>query len=113
MTDAPLTCTACDNIFRNRHDLNNHVRGGDQSSVQLKFNNGSVTKIKRDDDTFKCMCGKSLKLPWSIQRHAKNCKGEMRVSEEAEGGDRRMREGDSYTSECLDFNEEVDETSID
>jgi hypothetical protein len=85
MTNALLKCIKCNDIFRNRQDLEYHVKRDHQSSVKIKFQNGSVTEVKRaEDNTFKCKCGKDFKLPNSLHRHAKECKDELTEPEEDE-----------------------------
>src|SRR5436305_8910222 len=67
MTNALLECTTCNDIFRSRYDMNNHVRREHQLSVKVKFQGGSATEVKRGaDGMFKCECGKSFKLPSSV-----------------------------------------------
>jgi uncharacterized C2H2 Zn-finger protein len=115
MTNALLTCVTCNDIFRSRYDLNNHVRRNHQLSVKVKFQNGGVTEVKRgDDNMFICKCGKKFKLPDSLRRHVKSCREEQGQSENAIEEDVQMREGNSDTSETLNVNEEeVNDTLID
>jgi uncharacterized C2H2 Zn-finger protein len=115
MTNALFMCTTCNDIFRNRHDLNNHVRHEHQSSVKVKFQNGGVTEVKKaEDDTFKCKCGKSFKLPHSLRRHAKNCTDELSETEHAYETEMEISEGISDASESSEFIEpEIDDTPID
>jgi uncharacterized C2H2 Zn-finger protein len=102
MTNALLKCTKCNDIFRNRHDLNNHVKSDHQSSVKVKFQNGGVTEVKRAvDNTFKCKCGKSFKLANSLRRHAKECNDELAESAEDEEERVLMDVDDSDASESL------------
>jgi len=64
MTNALLTCITCrpNDIFRSRSDLTYHVKRDHQSSVRVKFENGSVTDVtKGADGTFKCKCRKTFK----------------------------------------------------
>jgi len=104
MTNALLTCTTCNDIFRSRNDLNNHVRRNHQSSVKVKFQNGTVTEVQKGEDgRFNCKCGKSFKLPWSLQRHAKGCRGELAEPGQAEGEVPLQDDA----SESMDFDEEV------
>ena len=93
MTNALLTCITCNNIFRSRSDLTYHVKRDHQSLVKVKFENGSVTEIKKgEDDMFKCKCGKRFKLSitlrnmrrivemnWAELEHARSS-GYMQVS---------------------------------
>ena len=80
-----LKCIKCNDIFRTRHDLEYHVKRDHQSSVKVKFQNGEMTEVKkRMDDTFKCTCEKSFKLPDSLQRHGKSCRDELTEPEEDE-----------------------------
>jgi uncharacterized C2H2 Zn-finger protein len=114
MTNTLLKCITCDNIFRSRYDLNNHVKRDHQSSVKVKFQSGAVTEVKKaEDDTFKCKCGKSFKLPGSLQRHAKDCNGEARSYEDEEK-DVQMSEGFSDASENANYNEGmIDDSPVD
>ena len=74
MKNALFTCSVYKDIFRSRTDLKNHVRRDHQGSVKVKFRNGNVKEIKRgNDNAFKCSCGKSFKLPYSLQKHTKEC----------------------------------------
>jgi uncharacterized C2H2 Zn-finger protein len=104
MTNALLKCTKCSDIFRHRTELVNHVKRYHQSLIKIKFLNGDVAEIKREnDDTFKCKCGKSFKLPDSLRRHAKTCRDELAESEQI------MREVSLMddASESMDFSDEV------
>lgn len=81
------TCITCNNIFRTRHELEYHVKRDHQSSVKVKFQNDDVVEIKRtQDNTFKCRCGKSFKLPDSLRRHTKGCNNKLMEQEEENGG---------------------------
>jgi uncharacterized C2H2 Zn-finger protein len=103
MTNALFTCTACNDIFRSRSDLNNHVRRDHQSSVTVKYQNGSVKEVKRAaDNTFKCKCEKSFKLPDSLRRHVKGCNDESGELEEDEDEIVLMDADDSDASELMD-----------
>ena len=115
MTNMLLTCTTCNDIFRSRYDLNNHIKREHQPLVKVKFENGDVTEVKRGvDGTFKCECGKGFKLRWSFQRHAKGCEGKAMELEKDGEEDMHMDEGDSNASEYLEFNgQEIDHTPID
>jgi uncharacterized C2H2 Zn-finger protein len=109
MKNTLFTCTICKDIFRNRTDLKNHVRRDHQSAVKVKFQNGAVTEVKRaKDNTFKCKCGKSFKLPDSLRRHAKGCNGELTEPEEdeEEGALMDVLE-DSDASESMNVDERV------
>jgi len=71
-----LRCTVCDEIFRSRSGLNNHVRRTHQLSVKVQFNNGEVRNIQKGyGDVFTCVCGKEFKHPISLRRHSKICIG--------------------------------------
>src|SRR5271169_3712195 len=108
MTNALLKCTKCSDIFRNRHDLNNHVKNDHQSSVKVKFQNGGVTKVKRaEDNMFKCKCGKSFKLANSLRRHAKKCNDELSESEENEEERILMNMDDSDASESMNIDNRI------
>lgn len=108
-----LTCITCNDIFRSRYDLNNHVRRDHQSSVKVKFGNGDIVEVKRaGDNTFKCRCKKSFKLPDSLRRHVKNCRSEL--AEQTEGESMSVYDSDFDASESVEFNEDrVDDTPID
>src|SRR5947207_841146 len=106
MTNALLKCIKCNDIFRTRHDLEYHVKHDHQSLVKVKFQNGGVTEVKRaEDNTFKCKCGKSFKLPDSLRRHAKRCNDELMEPEENEGEDVLMDDTDA--SESMDMDDRV------
>ena len=106
MKNALFTCTTCKDIFRNRNDLNNHVRRNHQLVVKVKFQNDGMTEIKKGaDGKFKCICGKRFKLPWSLQRHVKGCNGELREPEEDEG--ERVLMTDTDTSESMNVDDSV------
>jgi hypothetical protein len=111
MTNATLTCTTCNDIFRSRYDLNIHVRRHHQSVVKVKFQNGGITEVRRGEDgAFKCKCRKSFKLPGSLRRHAKTCRGQ---SVELDQGEREAPSMDD-ASESMDFDDEVvDDTPVD
>jgi len=101
MTNALLKCITCNDIFRTRHDLEYHVKRDHQSSVKVKFQNGDVTEVKRaEDNTFKCKCGKSVKLPDSLRRHARTCRGELTDPEQIER-EPELMDVDSDASESL------------
>jgi hypothetical protein len=105
MTNALLTCVTCNNIFRNRSELNYHVKRDHQSAVKVKFQHGGVAEVKRaEDNTFKCKCGKRLRLPDSLRRHAKGCNGEL--TEPEEGALMDVLE-DSDVSESMDMDDRV------
>jgi len=108
MKNALFTCTICKDIFRNRPDLKNHVRRDHQSAVKVKFQNGGVTEVKRaEDNTFKCKCGKSFKLPDSLRRHAKECNNESTESHEEEVEVELMDISDSDASESMDVDDRI------
>ena len=104
MTGGLLSCTACNEIFRTRSALNNHVRSKHQLSVTVKFNNGSATEIQRgNNDAFNCGCGRSFKLPYSMQKHARLCSGESASAEDASVDEHDAEsEGESDASESND-----------
>jgi uncharacterized C2H2 Zn-finger protein len=104
MTNALFMCITCNDIFRNRHDLNNHVRREHQSFIKVKFQNEGMTKVKKaEDNTFKCKYGKNFKLSHSLRRHAKNCTGELSETEHAYEMEMEMSEGISDASESSEF----------
>lgn len=108
MTNALFTCATCNDIFRTRHDLNNHVRSHHQSSVKVKFQNGDVTEVRKaEDNTFKCRCEKSFKLPDSLRRHAKECNDVLTEGEEDERETELMDVDDYDASESLHVNNRV------
>ena len=44
--------------------------------MKAKFSNGRVKEIHREEDnTFRCDCGRVLRHPLSLLRHAKQCDG--------------------------------------
>lgn len=73
---ALLHCLSCNELFRNRALLNNHVRSVHQATVQVRFQNGKLKEIQRGrDGSFTCDCGKVFKHPISLRRHGKQCVG--------------------------------------
>src|SRR5271169_3053679 len=85
MTNALLMCITCNNVFRRRSDLMYHVKRDHQSLIKVKFENGSVTEIKKGEDgMFKCKCGKRFKLSITLRKHAKGCGDELTELEEDE-----------------------------
>lgn len=62
---------------------------------------------------FKCQCGKSVKLPKSLQKHAKNCTGERTTREEIQEDDVSMHEEDSDVFESMNVDEAADDTPED
>lgn len=115
MNKVSLSCKICGELFRKESLLKNHVRRDHQSLVKVKFRNGGMTEVKkRDDDMFKCNCGKSFTLPTSLQRHARDCNGDIVDGERIEGEDVSMKEGDSVASEATILQEEdVNDTPMD
>lgn len=108
MTNVLLKCIKCNDIFRTRHDLEYHVKRDHQSSVKVKFQNGDETEVKRaEDNTFKCKCGKSFKLPDSLRRHARTCKDELTDSEQIERESELMDVDGSDASESLDLDDRI------
>jgi hypothetical protein len=102
MKSTLFTCTVCKNVFRNHHEMNNHVKSSHQSSVKVKYQNGVVIEVKRaEGNTFKCKCGKSVTLPDSLRRHAKTCNDESVELEENEDEIVLMDVDDSNTSESM------------
>ena len=107
MTNALLTCIMCNDIFRSRYDLSNHVRHKHQSFVKVEFKSGSVTEVKRGEDgMFKCECGKGFKFPSSFKRLVKGCDGEAIGSYEGEEEDVQMQKEGSDLSESTEYDDE-------
>jgi len=78
MTNSLLSCTVCNQLFRSRPALSNHVKHDHQSLVKVKFQNGTETEIKRgDNNTFKYVCQREFKHPVSLHKHTKGCNGEL------------------------------------
>ena len=108
MRNVLFTCAICNDIFRTRSDLNNHVKCKHQSMVKVKFQTGRVAEIKKGaDGTFKCTCGKGFKIPWSLQKHAKRCDNESTESHEEEIEVELMDINDSDESESMDMNDRI------
>ena|SRR5271155_1439818 len=108
MTTALLSCITCQQLFRSRSALSNHVRRDHQPSVKVQFRNGNVAEIKRgNDNAFKCNCGKTFKLPNSLQIHTKECGDEL-VSHNGDLNDVDMlrEENDSDVSESCESNDD-------
>ena len=65
-------------MFRKRSGLDYYIKRHYQILVKVKFNNKYIMKIKKyKDDMFKCKCGKSFKIPTSIQKHIKSYKSKL------------------------------------
>jgi hypothetical protein len=63
-----------------------------------------MTEVKRaEDNTFKCKCGKSFKLPDSLRRHTRTCRDELIEPEQIERETLLFDDA----SESMDFNDEV------
>ena len=108
MTNMLFTCTTCNNIFRNRSELNYHVKRHHQLNVKVTFRNGDVLEVKRaEDDTFKCKCEKSFQYPDSLRRHGKNCNGELAESKEDKEDIILMDMDDSDAPESLNADNRV------
>ena len=108
MKNTLITCAICKDIFRNRNDMNNHVRRYHQSMVKIKFQNGDVIEVKREaDNKFKCTCGKSFELPWPLQRHAKGCNNKLTELEEIEEEVELMNVDDSDASESMNMSNKI------
>jgi uncharacterized C2H2 Zn-finger protein len=108
MTNALLTCATCNDIFKSRSELNYHVKRDHQSSVKVKFQNGGATEVKRaEDNTFKCKCGKIFKLPGSLRRHARICRGELMEQEEDGRGAELMDIDVSDASKSLNLDDRI------
>ena len=107
MTNALLTYTTCNDIFRSRYDLSNHVRLEHQPLVKVKFQNGSVTEVKLGEDgTFKCECGKDFKFPSSFKRHVKGCSGQLIESNKGREEDMQMSGEGSDASDSAEYHDE-------
>jgi uncharacterized C2H2 Zn-finger protein len=115
MTNALLTCVTCDEIFRNRSDLTYHVKRDHQSLVNVKFENGTVTEVKKGEDgMFTCKCRKRFKLSVTLRKHAKSCRGESSEKEYTDMEDVDMLEGVSDASDVMDHDDAlISDTSID
>jgi uncharacterized C2H2 Zn-finger protein len=108
MRNALFTCVICNDIFRTRPDLKKHVRRKHQSMVKVKFQTGRVAEVKKGaDGTFKCICGKGFKIPWSLQKHAKKCDDESIESHEEEAEVELMDINDSDASESMDVDDRI------
>lgn len=108
MRNVLFTCALCNDIFRTRSDLNNHVKREHQSVVKVKFQTGRVAEVKKGaDGTFKCTCAKGFKIPWSLQKHAKRCDGESTELHEEEVEVELMDVNDSDASESMDMNDRI------
>ena len=82
MTNALFTCVTCDKIFRSRSNLTYHVKRDHQSLVNVKFENGTMTEVKKGEDgMFTCKCRKRFKLSVTLRKHANNCRGESSEQE--------------------------------
>ena len=107
MKNTLFTCFICKDIFRNRNDMNNHVRRYHQSMVKVKFQNDDVVEVKRGaDHKFKCTCEKSFELSWPLQRHAKGC-NKLTELEENEKEIELMNVDDSDASESMNMNNKI------
>src|SRR5208282_395186 len=108
MTNALFTCRTCNDIFRNRSELNYHVKRRHQTLIKVKFDNGHVMKVKkREDGTFKCKYGKNFKTPTSIRKHTNGCKNELTQREQNERETESMDGNDSDASERMDVDSRV------
>ena len=108
MRNTVFTCAVCNDIFRTRPDLNNHVRHKHQSVVKVKFQTGRVAEVKKGaDGTFKCTCGKGFKFPWSLQKHVKECDDESTESHKEEAEVELMDINDSDASESIDMDDKI------
>ena len=108
MTHTLFTCTKCNKIFRSHNRLDYHNRCDHQLSVKVKFHNGEVTEVTKDEeDLFKCKCGKGFKLPVSLQRHGKNCRGDLIAREDNEKEAIFMDVDDFDASESVSVDDRV------
>ena len=112
MTNVLLTCITCDKIFRSRSDLTYHVKRDHQSLVKVKFENGSMTEVKKgEDDMFTCKCRKKFKLSVTLRKHAKGCRGESNEQEYTHMEDVDMLEG---VSDMVDYDDmSISDTPVD
>jgi uncharacterized Zn-finger protein len=102
MKNTLFKCPKCNDTFTTRHSLENHSKSDHQSFVNVKFQNGDVIEVEREEDNmFKCKCGKSFKHPNSLRRHAKGCSSKL---VELEEGDRVSMDMDNNdVSESMDL----------
>ena len=108
MTNILLTYIKYNNIFRRRSDLTYHIKRHHQSSIKIKFDNGHVMKVKkREDDIFKCKCGKSFKASTSLRKHMKRCKNKSADVEQDEIEIKLMNIDDSDASESMNLNARI------
>ena len=65
-------------------------------------------EVKREEDnTFKCICGKSFKFPDSLRRHAKKCSSELVELEKGRREVELMNVDDSDVSEHMELDDRV------
>ena len=108
MRNASFTCVICNDIFRTHLDLKKHVRHKHQSVVKVKFQTGRMAEVRKGmDGTFKCTCGKGFKIPWSLQKHAKGCNGELTESEKNEEERVLMDVDDSDALESMNIDDRI------
>src|SRR5436190_16326854 len=112
MTNVLLTCVTCDKIFRSCSDLTYHVKRDHQSLVKVKFENGSMTEVKKgEDNMFTCKCRKKFKLSVTLRKHAKGCRGESNEQEHTHMEDVDMSEG---VSDMVDYDDaSISDTPVD
>jgi hypothetical protein len=110
MHNALLSCKTCGDLFRLKSALKNHVRREHQSLVKVKFKNGSAGEVKKGTDgAFKCQCGKTFKLPMSLQTHAKECNDQSIAIRRVEEEDVMMLEADvdDAESSCSEIRQDT------
>jgi hypothetical protein len=115
MTNALFSCVTCNKVFRSRSVLTYHVKRDHQSSVKVKFDNGSAAEInKGQNGTFICKCEKRFKLSVTLRKHAKTCSGERGEPENIDMENEDMMEEVSDASGMEDSEErQVSDTSVD
>jgi hypothetical protein len=108
MRKSLLMCITCKTNFRDRSELNYHVKRNHQSIAKVKFLNGDTVEVKREEDnTFKCKCKKTFHHPISLQRHAKRCNGEPVEPEDDERDGVLINIDDYDASESFSSNGKV------
>ena len=113
MHNTLFSCKTCDELFRKKSALKNHVKREHQSLVKVKFKNGNTVEVKKGvDGAFTCKCEKTFKLPASLQTHAKQCNGEVAATTRTEEEDMMMQERDFDALESLPDSKGSEERNI-